>query len=245
MATESELAALEASLLARDALRQFRAVLELDRLADPPEEMLVRIHTALRPRSWARPHVVSAFERSAAAAADTAAGDEIVLAALHASGPGSDDLIASAVGALAKRWGVGASAELDALLRARGSWGSKHSAVCALAAVGDDRSWEPVFERLLRHLKKAPPEDPPELILQISYLMRHAGSDPARADRVRTALRNAGPALHVERHQAKAVTWLGEVWPGLFVGDPAIPAPDVFERFLDDDPWVKRLRSRG
>jgi hypothetical protein len=233
MISPDDLPAIEAGLLSRRGLPQLEAVLALDKVASPQEDMLVRVSSTLREKSWMRPFVISAFGR-VPSALHTAEGDEFVRAAFHATGPGSDDLVSSASGALAARRGRSASDEFDRQLRAPGSTVRKYAAVVALAHVGDDRAWEPVFERFVRQLKKAPRVDPPELIAQVIYLMRHAdpSAHPDRGPRVARALVAAREHLETDPMLAKGRDLLRELWPSVLdheLDQVAFPATAVFE----------------
>ncbi|GIJ62332.1 hypothetical protein [Virgisporangium aurantiacum] len=147
----------------------------------------------------------------------------------------SVDLRCAALLALAKRQGVGASDMLAAHLTGVPAAVADY-AVIGLAAVGDDRAWPQVLDRLRRQLDRPVPTGQPdrlmpgvkafEAMVTVSYLVRHLDNPLGeRKPLLITALRSRFDRLYqVEQN------WLIEHWPGVAPDGPDIAqvqAPDT------------------
>jgi HEAT repeat protein len=133
--------------------------------------------------------------------------------------------------ALAKRDGFAAIDELVAALDSK-DWRVQDAAVRFLAAIGDDRAWDRVFERLERRLRN-PPRKPvlidnsrDEVTEALSYLLPYVErTDGQRKTKIVSLLRSRWPHL-VLSEQA----WLEKYWPESRPDGPApeaVGAPDT------------------
>jgi len=134
----------------------------------------------------------------------------------------SSSVRCAAVIALAKRVGIRASETLARALESR-SGEVKDCAVASLAAVGDDRAWEPVLQRLRTILGRKTRDyvalDPTDVEFCVAYLGRHLERAIDRHDRVVSVIHRRWDRLDVIEWR-----WFHSYWPAC---DPTSRAPAV------------------
>jgi hypothetical protein len=132
-----------------------------------------------------------------------------------------------ALGALADRCGVAASADFVAALNSRVA-PVQDIAVQCLTCAGDDRAWEQVFARLQRHLRRSTrqvlssPTHPTEVLMGICYLACHLGqAGSPRNIQLLGLIRGRWENLNRDE-----LSWLEQYWPGSGPRGPALQAVD-------------------
>jgi hypothetical protein len=138
---------------------------------------------------------------------------------------GDSNVRCASLVALAKRVGTPASDTFARALESR-SGSVKDCAVGSLAAVGDDRAWEQVFERLRtllgRKTRNYVALDPTDVELCVAYLGRHLGTAADRHDRVVGLVGRRWNRLGAAERR-----WIHDHWSAC---DPGSSAPDVEPR---------------
>jgi HEAT repeat protein len=132
---------------------------------------------------------------------------------IHSS-DASPEARGTALIALAKRCRFAAADELVNALSSR-DWRVQDVAVRWLAAVGDDRAWDQVFDRLERRLR-SPPRQPvhidnsrAEVTEALSYLLPHVDhADSQRKTKIVKLLRRRWHHLNKDEQ-----AWLERYWP--------------------------------
>lgn len=122
-----------------------------------------------------------------------------------------EDLRCAALVSLAKRAGSDASAILATALSSRRS-AVKDYAIAGLAAVGDDRVWNEVLERLKKILGRESRDyvavPPTDVQYGAVYLGRHLETDATRSSRVVRLMHRRWHVLHRSER-----SWFDEFWP--------------------------------
>jgi len=151
-----------------------------------------------------------------------AAGDAALRQVADAAGPGTTDLRAAALLALAKRLGPEATRDLEVGLDAANAV-VKDYAVIGLAGAGDDRAWDQVLSYLRAVLRRAQRSAvQSEAAMAVAYLARH-GADPERHTQLVDFIRDHWAAIDEEE-------WFARLWPAIAPGGPPrdlVPAPDA------------------
>jgi len=165
--------------------------------------------------------------------------DEHLRSLLQQTGPGTEDVRCAALLAFAKRVGPAATEDcLKAL--ASTSAPLKSYALMCLAAVGDDRGWEEVFGYLSHRLQRThSTRNLSPCNEAIDYLVRHAGTDEERRERLVTLLLKRWDRL-TDHDRA----WLATSWPDLKPGPSqagiALPPPEsLTSRNLSSTPMIR------
>lgn len=148
-------------------------------------------------------------------------------------GSGNSNVRCASLIALAKRVGTPASETFARALDVR-SGSVKDCAVGSLAAVGDDRAWEQVFQRLRtllgRKTRNYVALDPTDVELCVAYLGRHLGTAD-RHDRVVALVRRRWNRLGGPERQ-----WMHDHWPAC---DPSSSSPDIEPRPDELQAWAR------
>lgn len=161
-------------------------------------------------------------------------GDQALRELVLSSGPKTADIRCASVLALAKR--LGDEATHDLLVGLSSSTAAvKEYALTCLAAVGDGKGWDEVFDWLVKHLRqtsKVRYGGTSPTVDAIDYLVRHLGDDAGRRVRLVELLRK-----RFDQTSADDQAWIRKAWPELMSNDPAVtvPVPGI-SRLLD---WSK------
>ena len=142
--------------------------------------------------------------------------------AAEATGPGARDLRCTALLALAKRRGAAATPQLRAALAYRDG-AVKDYAVIGLAAAGDVRAWDDVFDHLPAVLRrKRRVDDQSNESMALAYLAQHV-SDSERLRRLVHFIREHWVRIN-------EAEWFSRFWPEASPNGPPIdevPVPDA------------------
>ena len=146
--------------------------------------------------------------------------------------------------ALAKRLGPAATADFVAGLQMSDGGVKSYSLLC-LAAVGDGRAWDEVFDWLGSRLRRdessrygSPVLAHSPAVAAVDYLLRHGGEQLYdRAERLATVLRERRSRLPGREEQ-----WLSTAWPALQRHDepPGLPSPDCLIDWSRDPLFAAR-----
>ncbi|MCL2541191.1 MAG: hypothetical protein FWE71_01890 [Nocardioidaceae bacterium] len=179
---------------------------------------------------------------------DGDAGDAALRRALEASGPGTSDLRCASVYALARRCGADAHEDFVKALSSNDA-GTRHYALSALAACGRDGVWDEVAARLLGTMKRRQRRDsiPPHAMVMLSYLLRHAGSEPGRLPALVSLLRKHWDGLDPQGSiGSPTASWMAANWSAAAPGGPpadevGAPEPAAVEAWLRSSPFLSEL----
>jgi len=168
-------------------------------------------------------------------------GAQALRGLMSQSGPGSSDLKCAALLALAKREREKASSDFAAAFT-DGDPATRQYALLALAAFGDDTVWDEVADRLAKTLARArrARHVPPTSALMVTYLARHAASQPGRLEKLGELLRRRGASLRDDERE-----WLLRFWPGVAEVEQNTrdvpPDAEGMHRWIKDDPLFQPI----
>lgn len=154
--------------------------------------------------------------------------DEVLRTILADTGPGTADPRCAAVLALAKRLGSDATEDMSLALQAHTTNVKEYALLC-LAAKGDGRCWEQVFQWLRTHLRRTHTTNyggVSPAMSAVDYLLRHFASY-ADLDRLFGLVRDRWANL-ADRDQL----WLSSAWPGL-ASEPSRPQSIQYDKLVD------------
>lgn len=127
---------------------------------------------------------------------------------LRQTGPGSALVHQAAIHALSARCGADSTPEMMEALASR-SGDVRFAAVVALAETGDQRACDAVYEWLSSRLARSTRRGslPCEVGVAVTYLLRHASSDPTLAQRTKELLQRRWHHLDIDERE-----WLRAYW---------------------------------